>query len=843
MAHPLAPAEDVFTVATPFGGCGGGALGAQRAVERFRGLSGRVELLGGYDSDPYACKAFEYLTGVEEACVDARVLTPADIRRLWGDVAPWAIIESPPCVGATALISHAKAATEHYVEMNGLMLPSTQTILDAYGPDPRNLPAYFIFENVPGLGSDKRGGKMLKKLCALLTRGGVYAIHMGHHNARHIGGGAQNRVRLIIIARNTVRVPVFLYKPPHRDGLVVGDVLGPLPLPDDPRGGPMHRTTRRMSFLNRLRLWAIEAGKDWRSLRDRADALAMKIPVGAHANLYRVVGDEAAPVVTCATRPGGGALSYAAPVPVELIPPGTGWHDNVLGVLDPKGPSGTVTGEGRPTTGSFAVAAPVPVSLVPDRDRFNGSLGVLDPSEPAVAITAEAFPSTGAFSVAAPVPVDLSLPEGTFQHVCAVAGWRAPTGCVTTSPAPSSGALSAADPRPIDLRPQAGNANLHENKYVVLPWNGPAKAVTTATRIGSGAQSVAQPVDLATADSAFHHGAGPGRWGVLAPLAPSCAVTSNARPNTGAFSYAGPIPVDLVPPKGCFDAGYGVLARNQPSRAIAATSAVGCGAYAVVDEVPREPLSLGLTCEPRAGAYGVQRFEEPAKTVLAQGGVDNTTAAVADPRETPRYVILTCAQVESIVSGETPIPFAIADPTNPGEPLAIVDDLKKPAYRIVRTTGPKGRVVEKREAVTVVLVSKDGTWHRELTTIELAVLQAFPWMHRGAPLDFGGGTTEQRGIIGNAIPSEVMEAVFKQIIISSLASKVGFFLSPSDWDVWVQGLRDEGYEVIDAGHGPLDLGGGVVLDDGAVLRPSKRARRDSRVPQGRRLDGVPDRAC
>lgn len=792
---PATGSEFSFTVATPFGGCGGGALGAQRAMGRFRGMSGRVDLIGGYDSDPYACNAFRYLTGVEQACVDARTVTAADLRRLWGPLAPYAIISSPPCVGATALISHAKASTDHYVEMNGLMLPSTEAILEAYGPDPQNLPAYFIFENVPGLGSEKRGGGMLKKLFALFKRYKCFAIHKGHHNARHVGGGAQNRVRLLIIVRNIVRVPVFLYKPPYQEGLVVGDVLGPLPVPDDPRGGPMHRTTKRMSFLNRLRLWAIEAGKDWRSLRDRRDALAMKIPSGAHANLYRVAAEgEASPVVTCATRPGGGALSYAAPVPVDLAPrEGTAWHPNVLGVLDPTGHSGVITGEGRPTNGAFSVAAPVPIDLVPREDRFNGSLGVLAPDQHAVAVTGEAAPSTGAFSVAAPVP--------------------------------------------IDLVPQADNPDLHANKYVVLPWDGQSKTVTTATRVGSGAMSVAQPLDLATADSAFHHGMGPGRWGVLSPLDPSGTVTSNARVATGPFSVAAPIPVDLVPNAVCFPSAYGVLDKGKPSSTVKSTScSVGNGAYAVADDVPGEgplsPIRLELNCAPHAGAYGVQRFEDPAKTVLAHGNIDNTVASVADPREVPRYVILSCAQVEQIVSGEIPVPFAIVDPRNIGDPLAIVDDLTKPAYRIVRSTSAKGKIVEKREPVTVVLVSRDGTWHRELTTAELAVLQHFPFMHKGAPLDFGGGVTEQRGVIGNAIPAGVMEAVFGQIIISSLASQQSFFLAPSDWDVWVQGLRDEGYEIIDAGHRPLDFGGGVVLDDGAVMkRKAWRAKKRKTAQQ------------
>lgn len=749
----LTDREHTFTVATPFGGCGGGALGAQRATAGFRGLRGRVHLLGGYDSDPYACRAFEYLTGVPETCADARSLTPADIRAMWGAVAPWAFISSPPCVGATALISHAKASTDHYVEMNGLMLPSTRAILEAYGPDPMKLPAWFIFENVPGLGSDRRGGGMLKQLFALFRSYKCFAIHKGHHNARHIGGGAQNRVRLLIMVRNTARVPVFLYKPPHQEGLVVGDVIGPLPLPDDPAGGPMHRTTAKMSFRNRLRLWAIPAGKDWRSLRDRSDAASMKVPKGAHANLYRVVGEgEAAPVVTCARRPGGGALSVA----------------------DER----------------------VPVELVPQREPFAGAYGVLAPGQAAGAVTREAAPSTGAFAVAASIPA-----------------------C------------------PVDLLPQADNPNLHENKYVVLPWDGSAKAVTTATRIGSGAQSVAQPIDMVPDRAPFR-----GAYGVLHPLDPSGAVIGNARPTTGPYSVAGdvPQPVDLVPPRDCFDAGYGVLRKGDVARTIASTASVGNGAYAIADDVPRAPIRLELGCEPHAGAYGVQAFDAAGKTVLAHGSIDNTAAAVADPRETPRYVILTCAQVEQIVSGEIPVPFAIVDPEHPDRPLAIVDDLDKPAYRLVREVDARGRAKEKRQPVTVVLISADGTWHRELTTLELAVLQDFPWLHRGKPLDFGGGTTQQRGVVGNAIPAKVMEAVFGQIIISSLASAQSFFLAPSDWEVWVQGLRVEGYEILDAGHRPVVIGGGVVLDDGAT-RWRDRPCRTSKKKAKRRPRPAPHR--
>ncbi len=194
----------------------------------------------------------------------------------------------------------------------------------------------------------------------------------------------------------------------------------------------------------------------------------------------------------------------------------------------------------------------------------------------------------------------------------------------------------------------------------------------------------------------------------------------------------------------------------------------------------------------------------------------------------PRYVVLSWAQVQAITSGEIPLPFAIVDPADPTTPLAIVDDIDKPAFRLVRTVSKSGKVTEKREPVTVVLIARDGTWHRELTTLELGALQDLPWMHNGAPLDFKGTTTAQRKVIGNMIPAKVMEAVFGQMLLSSLASADGFMLAPSNWDVWVQGLRDEGYEVLDAGHGPVHVGGGLVLDDGAFIDGPKPKRNSKR---------------
>lgn len=70
---------------------------------------------------------------------------------------------------------------------------------------------------------------------------------------------------------------------------------------------------------------------------------------------------------------------------------------------------------------------------------------------------------------------------------------------------------------------------------------------------------------------------------------------------------------------------------SEPVGTITRSPAPSSGAAAVAD--PR----FALTCEPRAGAYGVLDFNEPADTVTGSQAVDNGRAAVADARAKDWY--------------------------------------------------------------------------------------------------------------------------------------------------------------------------------------------------------------
>lgn len=819
--------EHVYTAVSLFCGGGGMARGAQDATQRFRDHAAKVQLVGAYDFDPFACQVYAYLTGSHVECLDARKITREDLRQKWGEKAPHIAKCSAPCKGSSTLLSKQKAATPKYEAMNDLSYIGILTLLDAYRGDE---PAFLLFENVPNITS--RARKMLVALRTLLRSRG-YVLHDGFHDARKIGNLAQRRKRWFMVARNPRKVPVFLYRPPCQPGQVCGDVLTPLPLPGDPAGGAMH-AVNDTSMINLLRLWAIPAGGDWRDLLPN-DGTSKRARGKKHQKDRKQVGASQS----------SGATSVTDPRSVDLLDRDGGFN-HVCSVAPWDETAGTVTSATSPSNGAPSVADPRAVSLIPPNATGKGPNEVFAKHEVAAwggpTRTVIGGEGNGACGVQDPrVPIKLLQGGDRFRDALGVLSPDAPSGTVTGEAAPSTGKFAYADSRAVALQPQAGNDGLHHGKYVVTAWDMETNTVVGATRVGSGAPSVADPrINLATADSTFHHGSGPGRWGVLSPIDPSGAVTGNARVNTGPFSYAAPppTPVDLIPPAGAYDASYGVLDPKEPSHTIASTAWLGCGAYALADDVPR-PVDLALGCAPHAGAYGVAPFDRESATILAHHKVDNAEAAVADPRPaSPPYVVLSYEQTKRIVDGEVQVPFAIIDPAQPETPLAIVDDLTRAPFRWVAVP-PKtkrGKVKWKRETVALVLISKDGTWHRPLTTLELAVLQGLPWLHNGVPLDFQGGITKERECLGNMVPPPVAQAMTEQMLLSLLvADTAGFVLASPDTPVWVRqvralerALRREGYVVV-KGRKPMNFTTGEFLDDGHPIwqrdRPKTKQRK------------------
>jgi site-specific DNA-cytosine methylase len=312
-----------------------------------------------------------------------------------------------------------------------------------------------------------------------------------------------------------------------------------------------------------------------------------------------------------------------------------------------------------------------------------------------------------------------------------VEAWGDPSGTVTTEG--TNGAYGVADPR---VTFELGDST-YTNICAVTGWDDAARTVAGATRPASGAPSVADP----RVAPWF-----PGALGVVRWHDPTGTITGGGVPSKGAFSVAD-VRMHRSPGRNP-DHALGVRPWGAPSYTIAGQGTnPGTGAYAVGD--PRITAGVSqVSCDPRAGAYGVISWQEAAKTITAAGQIDNG-------------------------------PFAIADPRAPDvQPVAIVDNPKRSPFIVVDG---------KRVKVPVVILAEDGTWHRPMTPLELARLQDFPAQVDGAPLRLHGdnvGAWVER--IGNAVPVGTARAIAEQMLLTLLASDVGAGLLPSGGAVWVQ---------------------------------------------------------
>jgi site-specific DNA-cytosine methylase len=115
-------------------------------------------------------------------------------------------------------------------------------------------------------------------------------------------------------------------------------------------------------------------------------------------------------------------------------------------------------------------------------------------------------------------------------------------------------------------------------------------------------------------------------------------------------------------------------------------------------------------------------------------------------------------------------PFAVCDPRIPDAPLFVIHDVRKPPPR------------------APVIVAKDGTWHRPLTTLELAALQSLPTrMPDGSPLRLAGKSQSGwRERIGNAVPPSTAKAIAEQMLVTLVQADLERFALSGDHEVWVE---------------------------------------------------------
>lgn len=481
-----------FTVLCPFSGLGGGAMGFLQAEARLFDVRARFRCLGGIDVNAHACEDFRALTGSPSLCTDIAKLTVDELRAFAGEMAPDVVFLSPPCKGASGLLSAEKARSSKYQKMNRLALDWTRLMLETWADAP---PRLVLLENVPRL--KQRAGRMLRAVRGLLHRAG-YVFSDGFHDCGEIGGLAQTRRRYLLVARHAKRVPPLLYQPPKKRVRACGEVLSQLPMPTTPEAaeyGRLHELPR-LSWLNWVRLALIPAGGDWRDLPGVLEEEQARREI--HRRHH--VEDWKDPSVTIAGSGSNGPSAVADPR-------GPDWYRGTLGVQPWDEPAGTVTGNARPSTGTFSVADP---------RAFKEGYGVLDFGEPSGTVTGEASVSGGRFSVADPR-------VGRFGNVDRVTPWEEPVGTVTHSPAPSSGGASVSDPRV---------KTAYDHGYRILRWDEPSFTIAGGSHPGQGAYSVGDVRVTGTPRA--------GAYGVIPWHEAAKTVTGVAGIDNGAWAVADP---------------------------------------------------------------------------------------------------------------------------------------------------------------------------------------------------------------------------------------------------------------------------------------------------------------
>lgn len=807
--------ERIIRHAHVFCGIGAGAKGFNMAKARVGNVVARFVCTGGIDVDAGAIRNFERLTGVPGTVMDLfsreqyiafhgkeppagwREATPADIRAaLVGPdgVRPDVIFLSAPCKGFSGLLSSTQSLTDKYQALNALTLRGVWLVCEAFKDEP--VPA-ILFENVPRILT--RGRWLLDQIGAIL-RGYTYNCAETVHDCGVLGGLAQSRKRMLLIARQREIIPNFIYEPEKKRLRGVGEVIGKLPMPGDPVAGVMHRMPM-LQWKTWVRLALVPAGRDWRALNELAvvDGVLRDYGIVPEQALrdgaLGVMGwDETSGVVIGNQRsPLHGRHSVADPRTNELRSGGYG----VLGFEDPVG---TVAGESLPSNGKFAVADPraggwhneaLGVRAWEDVGRVvagssrpaNGAHSVADPryaardqtlgvaawAEAAGTIQAKSGPTNGAFSVADPRP---GYGAATHGNIMRVSEWDRPSPTVTTGHGPTNGGHAIADPR-VDGHPRSVQLG-------VRAWDATAPCIKGDVSVGTGPYAVQDPRML-----------GRPRFNNIFRIVPfedaSPAVAGPGGP-AGGVCVADPRPLD----KDYTTTKYKVTPWEGQSRTVIGASTTGDGAFAVADPRP--------THGPHAhqNKMRVVSAEDPAPTITGSDRVGSGALSVADPRPVGfrdgrahfeaggHYGVIGWDDHALTVSGSASYDngkHSVADPREARpEPIPALP-------------GPDDRLVAH-------IIALDGTCHRPFTTLDLASLQSIVdpeltfyrdadgiW-HMRTPFELDSKSdAEKREWIGNAVPSESAAEIGGVIGEAILLADLGETFSLSASTIWVSPVR------------------------------------------------------
>lgn len=334
--------------------------------------------------------------------------------------------------------------------------------------------------------------------------------------------------------------------------------------------------------------------------------------------------------------------------------------------------------------------------------------------------------------------------------------------------------------------------------FEVADWSKPSRAVTSTAGPGrsNGVTAVSDPRLQINGEGKTN------LFRVQIADEPATCITGAAGPNQGAGCISDP---NLKEREGRHPGVYRIVRADEPAPCVTGTR-FGSGAIAVAD--PRVNTNL------HPDSYGVQDWDATAKTVRSANRIMQAAGGVSDPRVpdrpgryTDQFRMQSADGPAGTVTGSTDVQNGaqlIADPRIKSAPRADtmgVLEWGQPSKTVIGSadvhaaavTVADPRIPSDNERGVWTIISLDGTWHRPLTTYELAMIQSFPqFLPDGRPFQLEGcSDAKAREYIGNAVPPDAAEAMGNVILLAAAQADAGITFEMS-WDpVWVAPEEDQ----------------------------------------------------
>jgi site-specific DNA-cytosine methylase len=291
-------------------------------------------------------------------------------------------------------------------------------------------------------------------------------------------------------------------------------------------------------------------------------------------------------------------------------------------------------------------------------------------------------------------------------------------------------------------------------------------------------------------------------YGVMPFDQPAGTVQGESLPSNGRFAVADPRLIGISHRPNRFTDQYKMRGWDEPAGVVTGATDSQAGAQHVGD-----PRVAGFKHQPYSNVHRVESWEAPTRPITSSSRPIGGAVSVADPRigrsgNKPRFN-------NNMRVGDWAAPSLCVTPAARPDSggVSVADPRPRAIYRnetlgvmswqqAAQTITGSADVQNGRAAVAdprkplpgplMVIIAQDGTWHRPITTLEMAMLQSLPARVRGKPLQLAGTSTlGWRERIGNAVPSDAAAAIATSCGLALLASIVGGWFLSSD-EIWVR---------------------------------------------------------